>query len=313
MATTFRNASSDDPDEENVILQQLLRRMNFSDRTYAAWYLVLTIALSLEPQKIEHWPRVILLNLLILTIITVTACYAKRGRVWKVAHDWYPILLFIVAFEEIARLSLAFVPNWQDSWLLHLEQALFTQPPTVWLGHYQHPLLTELLEFGYFSFYWLLPVVGIVLYVKNRECPDAQTERPFRLWMDALAIGYVTCFTVYLLFPTEGPAHTLSLPAGTRVASGPFRWLVLLVQRHGGVHGNAFPSGHIMAAVISLLAALKWSPRLGKWLVLPVLLMCVGSVYDSYHYLSDVVAGAFLGLAAFALAIHLLRFPRDMA
>ena len=313
MATTFRSVSVDHPDEENVILQQLLHRMNFSDRTYTGWYLLLTIALLLKPQNIEHWPRVIVLNLLLLTTIIVTACYAKRSQVWKVAHDWYPMLLFIVAFEEIAHLSLAFVPSWQDSWLLRLERSFFGQPPTIWLGHYQHPLLTELLEFGYFSFYWLLPVVGIVLYAKSRQRTGDQPERPFRLWMDALAIGYVTCFTVYLLFPTEGPAHTLALPEGARVASGPFRWLVLLLQRHGGVHGNAFPSGHIMAAVISLLAALKWSPRLGRWLVLPVLLMCVGSVYDSYHYLSDVVAGALLGLAAFAIAIHLLRFQRDMA
>jgi membrane-associated phospholipid phosphatase len=90
-------------------------------------------------------------------------------------------------------------------------------------------------------------------------------------------------------------------------ASGPFRWLVWLLQRHGGVHGNAFPSGHIMAATISLLAALRWSSRLGQWLIVPILLMCVSAVSDSYHYASDVVGGALLGAAAFALVFNLFR------
>lgn len=296
-----------------MILQQLLRRMNFSDRTYAAFYLVLTIALLFRPQNLEYWPRFIVLNSAILAIIILTSWYAKRTRAWEMAHDWYPMFLFILAFEEIARLSLAFVSSWQDHWLLGLEQSLFGQPPTVWLGQFQHRLLTEVLEFGYFGFYWLLPLVGIILYAKKWRRNDEVSERPFRLWMDALTIGYVTCFMIYLVVPTEGPAHTLPLPHGARIALGRFRWLVLLVQNHGGVHGNAFPSGHIMAAVISLLAALKWSPRLGKWLVLPVLLMCVGSVYDSYHYLSDVVAGAFVGILAFAIVLHLLRFRRDLS
>jgi membrane-associated phospholipid phosphatase len=313
MASRVRSVSVDNPDGKNVILQQLLRRMNFTDRTYAAWYLLLTIALLIRPQNIEHWSHFLLFNSAILAAIIVLSCYAKRTRTWEPVYDWYPIFLFTLAFEEIARLSLAFVPSWQDSWLLRFEQSLFGLPPTVWLGQFQNPLLTEVLEFGYFSFYWLLPVVGIVLYAKKRNLLNEAGERPFRLWMDALAIGYIVCFTIYLVFPTEGPAHTLVLSQGATVAAGPFRWLVLFVQLHGGVHGNAFPSGHIMAAVISLLAALRWSPRLGKWLILPVLLMGIGAVYDSYHYVSDIVAGAFVGIAAFALTLHLLRFRRNLA
>lgn len=279
-------------DEENGLLQQLWRRMNLSDGLYSLWFLGLTLALLFVSHSLEHWSRFLLLNVAILEVIALTAWKAPSGPGWRIAHDWYPILLFIVGFEEIARLSLAFVDGWKDAGLLRLEASLFHQPPTTWLAQFRHPLAAEVLEFGYLSFYWILPIIGLVLYAREWKKGPHLCE-PFRLWMNSLAVGYVTCFSIYLLFPTEGPAHTLGHPEA--IASGPFRWVVLLIQEYGGVHGNAFPSGHIMAAVVSLIAAIRWAPRLGAWLVLPLLLMCVGAVYDGYHYVSDIVAGAALG------------------
>ncbi len=310
MASKSGAFPQDFSDEERVLLQQLWHRMNFPDRVYGGWFLALSLGLLFHPMALDHWPRFLLLNAIILETIVLTAWKAQSSPAWRVAHDWYPMLLFVVAFEEIARLSLAFVSQWQDPILLRLEQGCFSVPPTEWLAQFRHPLTAELLEFGYFSFYWMLPVVGIVLYAQGWR-RNEERQRPFQLWMSALAIGYVACFTVFLLFPTEGPAHTLG--RHETAMSGPFRWLVLLVQRYGGVHGNAFPSGHIMAAFVSLLAALKWSPRLGWWLVVPTLLMCVGAVYDSYHYASDVIAGGALGTCVFVMTLRLLgRAPHGV-
>lgn len=284
-------------------MHELWRRLNLADRLYSTWFVCLSITLLIRPEVPHATISDLTINILFVVTIALSAIWDDRSPGWRVVHDWYPMLLFIVVFEEVARLSMAFVPRWQDGILLRMEGAMFAQPPTEWLARFRQPLLIELLEFGYFSFYWMLPLVGIVLY--GRGWKKVRQILPFRRWMDALAIGYVVCFTTYLLFPTEGPAHTLGRQP-TEV-SGPFRWLVLLIQRHGGVHGNAFPSGHVMAATICVLAALRWAPRLGRWLIAPLLLMCIGAVYDSYHYVSDVVAGLVLGAAAFSAAIYLLE------
>jgi len=69
------------------------------------------------------------------------------------------------------------------------------------------------------------------------------------------------------------------------------------------VHGNAFPSAHIMLAFTVLVFVFRYFPRLAPWLLLCVLLMCLGAVYDGYHYSIDVMAGALLGLAAGALFV----------
>ncbi len=279
----------------------LRRKLNWTDRGLLGWYLGLGIALLCSSRFRTGGQHYLTQHFVIIATILVLAMLSVRGRWFRFAHDWYPIFVFIAAFEEIARLSLVFVPTWRDGVLLRAEAALFPLEPNVWLNRWHGVFTTEVLEFGYFTFYWILPVVGGFLYplIWQAGTHEAATDskQPFRVWMDATVLGYLICYATYLLFPTEGPAHTLG--ALVHREGGPFHWLVLLVQRHGGVHGNAFPSGHVMASVVAVLAALRWKKRLGLWLVAPLLLMCVGAVYDGYHYASDIVAGGFVGAMAF--------------
>ncbi len=286
-------------------------RLNWTDQMLAGWYLVLGIALLFRSRSVQAGSPYLLQHIVVLGVIVFFATFSNLGRWWRFAHDWYPMFVFIAAFEEISRLSLVFTSHWQDPLILHAEASVFPIPPTVWLRHFQGFWVTELLEFGYFTFYWIMPAVGGVLYVSlwsaRSQSEANNSAQPFRVWMDATVFGYVVCYLTYLLAPTEGPAHTLPPQALSHVSAGPFHWLVLLIQHHAGVHGNAFPSGHIMASFVALLAAVRWRPTLAKWLVAPVLLMCVGAVYDGYHYASDVVAGAIVGILAFLIVSSIRR------
>ena len=69
------------------------------------------------------------------------------------------------------------------------------------------------------------------------------------------------------------------------------------MQGTAGVHGNAFPSAHLMLAFAVLVFVFRYFPRFAPWLLFCVLLMGAGAVYDGYHYAVDVVAGALLGMA----------------
>jgi membrane-associated phospholipid phosphatase len=153
-------------------------------------------------------------------------------------------------------------------------------------------MLTEILEIGYFSYFVLLMIVGGTLYAR-------QDKLPFRQVMGATVLAYLMCYVVFILVPTEGPAHTLAaqhnfpLPGG-----GPFHWMVQVIQSNAGVHGNAFPSAHVAGGVVSLFFACKYIPRLGLALTPLVFLLCIGAVYDRYHYVSDVIAGIVVGVIA---------------
>lgn len=280
--------------EEHESLAQQVRRAAMNnwwaattlvDRLYFGYFLGLGAAIAaMGPPS---WPDFLLLHAVAMLALGVLIIASRNSQLARFLHDWYPLGAFIVCFEEIARLSFLFAPHWQDAYLLDLEARIFAVPPTEWLSRLASPLVTEALEFGYFSYFLLLIIVGGVLYRRD-------DDRPFRRIMAASVISYFICYLVYLVWPTEGPGHTL---AATEVArnGGVFHSLVLLIQRHAGVHGNAFPSSHVAAGVVALVFAWRYAPRLGAWLTPVVALLCVGAVYDGYHYVSDVVAGIAVG------------------
>ena len=277
--------------------------MNLTDRIYLALHLALTVLVAARYDRVPHWPLYILWNAVAIAAILFFARKQNAGVAWEFAHDWLPAaVLFTSVFEEASFLSLALVGHWQSQHLIAFESWLFAVSPAAWLHRHVPSWAVEFLEFGYFAFYPMYPIVGLNFWFRRRRPAYA---RAFRSFTDALSVGYLLCYATYILWPTQSPRHAQGLvsPHG----HGPFHWLVGLIQGSAGVHGNAFPSGHIMLAFVTLIFVWRYLPRATPWLLIINVLMCLGAVYDGYHYASDALAGALLGLAvgmAFLLASH---------
>jgi len=264
---------------------------NLTDRIYLLSLVIIAPWVLVSPRVENGW-WLAGINVASVGVIRGLQLWAKRWRVGEFLHDWYPLGMFVVCFEEVSRLSFLVREDWQDHYILAVESGVFSVPPTVWLGQHGSWLLTEVLEIGYFSYFVILMIVGGVFYARK-------DKRPFRQVMDATVLAYLLCYVVFILLPMEGPAHTLAaqhdfpLPGG-----GPFHWMVQLIQSNAGVHGNAFPSVHVAGGVVSLFFAWKYAPKLGLALTPLVFLLCIGAVYDRYHYVSDVIAGVEVGIIA---------------
>jgi membrane-associated phospholipid phosphatase len=74
---------------------------------------------------------------------------------------------------------------------------------------------------------------------------------------------------------------------------------------HGGKGFAAFPSGHM--AVICFAATVLWFcyPRLRAVYALLIAVVAIGLMGANYHFLSDVIAGSFLGVSIGYFAIAL--------
>jgi membrane-associated phospholipid phosphatase len=274
--------------------------LNFVDRLFLIWFAALGVFIALFHARVAGWPSYLIFHVLAIWAILLLTFTASRSTTLKFLHDWYPLALFIVTFEETSRLSFLVVNGWRDSYILSLESWLFRTPPTVWLNQFASRGFTELLEVGYFSYFLLLMIVGGAVYRRPGK-------REFRQVMTASVLAYLSCYVFFILFPTEGPAHTLARLHTVPLHGGPFHWAVLLIQRNSGVHGNAFPSSHVAAGVVALVSAWKYAPRLGAALTPVVILLCLGAVYDRYHYASDVIAGA--GVGGLVSAVVLVAEP----
>lgn len=76
---------------------------------------------------------------------------------------------------------------------------------------------------------------------------------------------------------------------------------------HGGAGFESFPSGHStgICAVIAVLWI--YYPRFRALYIVPVLVIAVGLLGANYHFVSDIVAGCFLGtaIAVFCMSLFL--------
>lgn len=271
-----------------------MRGLNLADWLF---FFCLASTAALIVARYRQIPRagvVLGLHALGITLIALLAHFSSQFVALRFLHDWYPLVLPIATFEEVALLSRHVRPGWRDGVFLKLEERLFSVPPTVWLGRRASWWLTELLQAGYFSYYVFLIIVGGVLYA-------SADKKPFTGVMAASTLSYLICYFIFILFPTEGPAHTLRAEHGKLLPGGPFHALVNFIQRHAGVHGNAFPSSHVAAAMVALLYAWWYAPETAELLTPFFVLLCVGAVYDRYHYVSDVIGGIVVGIAATGL------------
>jgi membrane-associated phospholipid phosphatase len=279
-----------------VPARELWRRANFTDRLLMMYFAALAAVIVLRRHHVDAWPSYIAVHAAVVALIAVLAWRQTR---WPTAHAWYPLVIPLLAFPEAALLHDLFVDEWRDRYLLAFEAALFPQPPTVWLGGFSSVAFSETVQLGYLSFFLFLPCVAAVLYIRPQQ-------QPFFGLMAATMLGYVICYTIFLLFPTEGPAHTLRHLHTQPLPSGPLYSAVLFLQK-AGTHGNAFPSAHAVGAVVPVIFAWRYAPRLAPWLLPLLVLMCIGAVYDRYHYASDMIGGLIVGVAAAAWVLSSAR------
>jgi membrane-associated phospholipid phosphatase len=276
------------------------RRANFTDRLLLIYFAALTVVIVLRRDRVAGWPSFVALHATIAGLIAALVWWQRRWPQPGVhAHAWYPLVIPLVAFPEAALLHDVLVAEWRDRYLLAFEAALFREPPTVWLGGFSSIAFSEILQLGYLSYFLFLPVVAVILYSR-------QDKKPFYTLMAATMLGYVICYVTFLVFPTEGPAHTLRHLHTEPLPGGPLHSTVLFIQK-AGTHGNAFPSAHVVGAVVPVIFAWRYVPKLAPWLLPLLILMCVGAVYDRYHYASDMLGGLIIGTAAASF-----MWPRDV-
>lgn len=261
--------------------------------SYLAW---LNTLLVLFRQNLPHAAAYFFLHLTVgagvLTLVGATEKHANRVLHW--VRHWYPLALFLFFFEELHHLVHLIFPVWFDRGLMQFDYAVLGAHPTVWLEQFASPALNDAMQFAYMTYYFYTVLIGGVLYWRK------QWEAFWQV-MTATALAYYLGYAISVLFPIEGPYHTLAALQRGELTGGFFTAVMNVVEGFGRVHGAAFPSAHVSGATVALLGAWRYRRAL-FWLFLPFYLaMLVSTVYGRYHYVADVLAGIVVGAMGFRL------------
>jgi len=219
-----------------------------------------------------------------------------RGAVWRPALDWLVLTVGPLMYIEMRWIIAGMGMPHHDATIVSWEHALFPSNPSATLAPALHlPPLSEVLHFAYASYYLIIYLPPIALYVMGKRDAFVKTVL-------ALTIVYGACFIIYALFPVDGPRYLVGPAAAP---DGPVRRFVLALLERGSSRGTAFPSSHVAASLVSALCALRYQRGVGLVVAPVVAALVVATVYGGFHYAVDALVGVILGSLAWLASVTL--------
>jgi membrane-associated phospholipid phosphatase len=252
---------------------------------------------------IPHWWILVGIN----TGVSVCVCllgYARHhstSRVIRFVHDWYVAPMVFFSFKELYWMIKPIHGGRDyDDLLMAIDRWMFGVNPTEWLSQFSFPLLTEVLQIAYTSFYFLFLLLGSELY--RRHSPNL-----FHYFMFTVVYGFFLSYLGYFFLPAVGPRFMLhdfsrldtDLPG---IVLTPYlRWFVnaggsvpMNVPNDMAIAGaqrDVFPSGHTMMTLTLVYLSAKFQARVRHFIYVIGSLLIVATVYQRYHYVIDLIAG----------------------
>ncbi len=267
--------------------------------------------------KIDRWALHVFANTAITFIIFAIAHYDKKksGLLLEQLHYWYVVPLIFLTFKELYYMIKPIHGVDYDNYLISIDRFIFGTDPTHVLYFIANPILTEILQISYATFFFLPIILGINLLLngKNKE---------FHFTTFSVVFGFFLSYVGYFFLPAIGPRFTLhdfaatntELPglfltnylreivnAGESIPSGTLN-PIEVVQR------DVFPSGHTQMTLIVMYLSVKFKSCM-RWFILPVGTMLIFStVYLRYHYFVDLLGGTIFMITTMYLGYRLYNY-----
>ncbi|MFO7769198.1 MAG: phosphatase PAP2 family protein [bacterium] len=215
---------------------------------------------------------------------------------------WYPVILMFFCFTAVGWMIHIIRPAFVDPFLLDLERALFGVLWTPLLQQFAHPVLTEVMYFFYTAYYFLIPGLGLPLYLEWREEGAAEQGPRFREYMLAVTLTFWVCYLHFLVTPGAGPVFWSGYPGPVlTLDGGPITAFEQWLFARGAIVGGAFPSSHVAVAFVIAIYSVRF--RVASWFFAPVAVgLAISTMYNGYHYGVDVVWGIAVAVVMAALA-----------
>ncbi len=251
--------------------------------------------------RIPQWWIIVLINAVVsLAIVVMAERSGRDGGLLRLFHHWYVVLIILFVFKEIYFMNRAIhLGRDYDPLLIAIDHAMFGVNPTQWIDRFATPVLTEILQLAYASYYFLMIFLGYELYREGRS-------REFAYSVFCIFYGFYLSYLGYLLLPSVGPRFTLH-DFQTMNSDLPGLWLTPLIRDainfgesvplHAAnavefVQRDVFPSGHTQMTLITIFLALKYRIRFRSVVTVIGTLLIISTVYLRYHYVVDLIAGA---------------------
>lgn len=204
------------------------------------------------------------------------------------------ILLFLGYFYDETHLSEGMINKSLDPILVKSDAAIFSFQPSILFSELiPYAWFSELMNFGYFSYYPL--IFGILIYIYFYK------KHLFQKYLFIILCSFFLYYLIFILLPSTGPQYYFrgefrNIPEGYL-----FYHIMNFISCKFEAPTGAFPSSHVGLAFIILIIFLKES-KTYLWFIVPiVLLLLCSTIYLKAHYFVDIMAGIIAGVIFYFL------------
>jgi membrane-associated phospholipid phosphatase len=206
------------------------------------------------------------------------------------------------------------VNDWD--WLfIEIDRFMFGVDPTIWFSHLINPVLTEIMQIAYASYFFIMLALGLELYLKK------EYDR-FYFAVFAVVFGFVLSYFGYMLFPAVGPRFTLhDFNMMNKELPGVWsaEWIRDFLNAGESIPRNAvnaitiaqrdvFPSGHTQMTLITIILAFRYHAKCRYVITFFGALLIMSTIYLRYHYVVDIIGGIIFVWLTLWLAPKVIRW-----
>lgn len=270
----------------NMPWKKLVRFISPLDFITLAYIVFTGILIILGAAKLQNIVSHLLARVGFLGVICLLIYLNHRvssNKAIRFLRYFYPLAMLGYFYPETDYLNNIFFSN-LDPFVANLEVTIFGGHPSIWFSQYMPwKWFNELMNFSYFSYYFLIFIVCYKIYVDSFE--------NFPRTIFIICMSFYIYYILFILFPVAGPQFYLTPPDNQIPDAYIFSKLIRFVHDMGEGPTAAFPSSHVGIVLILLYLANKFARKLLKWLIPISILLILSTVYIKAHYVVDVVAG----------------------
>ncbi|GAB4363784.1 MAG: phosphatase PAP2 family protein [Calditrichia bacterium] len=261
------------------------------DKNLVIYWGLLIILLLFFGNNVPMGNGMILINIsaISLMFIFIPWVSTRSSRIWHFIRHGYIIAALPFLYWQVGPLLHLVCFREFDPWIIQMETWAFGTIPNLWLQQFHTPLLTEFMQISY-SIYWItIPLGGAIFYFSKQY-------RHYEQLLHYVTLTFFLSYFIFIFFPVAGPRFFIA-----EQITASYKGLFLTdflrnFMKQAGFRGGAFPSSHVGVAVTIFIFVLRFKPKIGLLVFLPlVTALSLATVYGQYHYVSDVTAGLFMG------------------
>ena len=171
-----------------------------------------------------------------------------------------------------------------DQHFIAADQLLFgCQPSLEFSKHAPWAWFSELMYFGYFSYYFIVFGVALYCYIKDRKLANRAAF--------VFICSFYLYYLVFAVLPVVGPQFYFSPPLSEVPDGYVFCDIMRFLQDTGEKPTGAFPSSHVGITFIVVIFAYGYCRKLLKYILPLFVILVLSTVYIKAHYVVDVVGG----------------------